>query len=61
MFLWPLVFLIDRLAWPLSYQTYVTAQGGPGWHRGRFGADKVHFIRKVPGAKQFKKLKSYVA
>lgn len=55
---WFLVTLIDHLAWPLGYQNYVTAQGGPGWHRGRFGADRVHFMRKAPGAKRVPKLKA---
>lgn len=55
---WFIVGLIDLVAWPLGYQTYVTAQGGPGLHRGRFGADRIHFIKKAPGATRLPRLKA---
>lgn len=54
---WFLVSVVDFFAWHLGYQVYVTAQGGPGWHRGRFGADKVHLIRHPVGEPRPRKLK----
>lgn len=42
---WVLVAAIDAVAWQFGFQTYVRAIGGPGWHRGRFGADRIYFIR----------------
>lgn len=53
---WFVVSIIDTIAWRLGYQTYVKAQGGPGWHRGRFAADRVRFIRRDPNAKRMPKL-----
>lgn len=47
---WPIVSLIDAVAWPLGYQVYVTAIGGAGWHRGHLGADRLHFVKRHPAA-----------
>lgn len=55
---WFLVSWIDSIAWWLfGLQIMVTAQGGSGFHRGRIGADRVHFIRPQPGAVRPKPLK----
>ncbi|GEP09826.1 hypothetical protein [Methylobacterium gnaphalii] len=61
MFPWFFVAIIDRLAWPLGYQTYVTAQGGPGYHRGRIGADRIHIVRKAPDAQRVPALKWHLS
>jgi len=55
---WFLVSLVDWFVWPLGYQTYVTALGGPGWHRGKFGADSVHFIKRASTRPRFKRIHS---
>lgn len=56
---WMLVAAIDAVAWRLGYQTYVWATGGPGWHRGRFGADRISFIRRTGEEKRLPKLKAH--
>jgi hypothetical protein len=42
---WPVVTLLDKVANLFGYQVYVRATGGPGWHWGRVGAERVFFIR----------------
>ncbi|WP_448113051.1 hypothetical protein [Mesorhizobium amorphae] len=55
---WFVCTIVDHIAWSLGWQTYVSAQGGSGWHRGRFGADAIHFVRRDPNARRLKRLKS---
>lgn len=45
---WFLVKLLGAVARPLGYQTFVMAQGGPGFHRGRLGADRIFFRPRDP-------------
>lgn len=54
---WPLCSLIEHMAWPLGWQTYVRAQGGPGWHSGCFGAEAIYFIRRDPQARLVPRLR----
>jgi len=54
---WPLVRLIDWLASPFGFDTYVRATGGPGWHWGRLGAERVFFVRRPPGQKRHRALR----
>lgn len=54
---WFIVSIIDFIAWRFGYQTYVQAQGGPGWHCGRFGAERIYFIRRIPGEPRPKRLR----
>lgn len=55
---WFLIAMIDAVARRLGWQTYVVAAGGSGLHRGRFGADRIFFIRRVGGEKRLKRLKA---
>lgn len=55
---WMLVAAIDAVAWRFGYRTWVTAVGGPGWHRGRFGADRIHFKHRTRDEKRLPKLKA---
>jgi hypothetical protein len=55
---WFIVSIIDWFAWPLGYQTYVAAVGGAGWHRGRLGADSVHFVKRRVDGPRFKRMHS---
>lgn len=55
---WVLVAAIDAIAWRVGFQTYVRAVGGPGWHRGRFGADRIYFVRRVGGEQRLRRLKA---
>ena len=54
---WLIVAVIDQIAWWFGFQVYASAVGGPGWHRGRIGADSIHFVRCAPGAKRLPKLR----
>jgi hypothetical protein len=54
---WPLVALIDRIASLFGRSVYVRATGGPGWHWGRIGAERIYFVRRPPGEAPFKRLK----
>jgi len=55
---WPIVSLIDVVARWFGYQTYVTATGGLGWHPGRIGAQRIHFIQHTFGEDWPRKLKA---
>jgi hypothetical protein len=54
---WPIVTLIDWIVSPFGFDTYVRATGGPGWHWGRMGAERVYFVRRPPGQERHKRLK----
>lgn len=54
---WFIVHAIGEVAWWLEYDTTVLAQGGPGWHRGRLGADRIYFHKSAPGARRLPRLK----
>jgi hypothetical protein len=54
---WPIVSLMGFVAEIFGYGTYVRAIGGPGWHWGRVGAERVYFHKRPPGEKPVKRLK----
>lgn len=55
---WFVCTIVEHIAWPLGWQTYVRAVGGAGWHRGRIGVERIHFVRRDPKAKRVPKLKA---
>ncbi|MBR2689152.1 MAG: hypothetical protein IKE42_14970 [Aquamicrobium sp.] len=55
---WFVCTIVEHVAWPLGWQTYVRAQGGAGWHRGRIGADAIYFVRRDPTAKRLRRRKA---
>lgn len=55
---WFIVDFIGAIASWLGYDTNVLAQGGPGWHRGKIGADRIYFVRRSPGSKPLPRLKA---
>lgn len=55
---WFIVKIIDIIAWQFGYQIYVRARGGPGWHWGRIGAERIYFIWADPEVKRVPKLKA---
>lgn len=57
---WFVVYAIELFAWHVLHkQTYVSAQGGPGWHRGRLGADSVYFTPRLPTDKRLPRLRPH--
>ena len=57
MFPWFFVALVDALASLFGYQIYVRAVGGPGFHRGGVGADRIYFIKRPAGPPRPKALR----
>lgn len=55
---WFIVSIIDFLAWRLGYATYVIGVGGCALHRGRFGADSIHFRKRSGDEKRLPKLRA---
>jgi hypothetical protein len=50
---WFICSIVEAVAWPLGWQTYVRARGGPGWHSGRIGAERLYFVRREKGRGRF--------
>ena len=56
---WFVCTIIEHIAWPLGWQTYVRATGGPGWYMGRIGAERIYFIRRDPDARRVPALRKH--